>query len=462
MMERPAMGNTNNNSVAPVLADACTQVRTSKKTDNGGGQANRQPTVEQAIQASIDSALSDLNNTLASAFDRLINRIADFHPPQAAGPSVQLQPPKKCTGKTKHISGQLSPRPVSSPDSSPGRAQKRKRDESHPLSSTPWSSSAQLPAQLSPIPVSSSDSSEDSDSPPKRRKRRVAPVPAQEGPVLDINGVPFFDPALILHPRSAEWQPSQEIASFLEYWVRRPLPKGDRSKLRSECPRPVLQDKVACTPDIDQPMTVFLSQKGKDPRKGVDKAWRSCQDKLLDVLGPVTQIFEMAEEAAASNSPVDVVMLRGWIQRTVCLLGNANAAISKERRKSLLMRLDSKLADMSEREAGPSAQGNLFGESFLKDLSAYVHTFTALDKAQTNIKKVFTQKVFPRAGRGRARSSGRFSQGHSRPRQFASRGAHNPSSARGAYSQFFPQQYSGWRGRGGRGSRRSRGASDFG
>ncbi|XP_069486881.1 uncharacterized protein [Ambystoma mexicanum] len=451
--------------VLPSSTDASTQVRTAKKSEkvleNIGDQAcHSQPLVAQAIQSSLDSALSNLNNTLASAFDRLITRIADFHPSQDAVPSVESQAPRKCKVKSKHTQGQLSPLVAISPIASPKGNLKRGWEESRPISSTPWPAPAPFAPVEPPIDVSSSDSADDSDSPPKRQKRKVTSVVPQGGPLLDGSGVPFFDPALIQHPRSAEWQPSEEVSSFLQFWIRRPMAKEDRNKLRAECPRPLLADKVALAPEIDQSMAAFLSQKGKDPKKGVDKAWRSCQDRLLDILGPVTQIFEMAEEAASSNTPIDVDALRGWIQRTVCLLGNANASICRERRKSLLMRLDSKLADMSEREGGPAAQGNLFGDSFLKDLSAYVHTFTALDKAQVNIKKVFAPKVFNKAGRGRARSSGRFSQGSSRPRQFAPRGAYHTSSARGAHNQFYPQQNSSWRGRAGRGAGRSRGPAE--
>ncbi|KAJ1105976.1 hypothetical protein NDU88_003379 [Pleurodeles waltl] len=51
---------------------------------------------------------------------------------------------------------------------------------------------------------------------------------------------------------------------------------------------------------------------GKDPRKGVDKAWASCQDKLLDVLGPFTRIFDIAEAARIYGSFIDPEELTLW------------------------------------------------------------------------------------------------------------------------------------------------------
>ncbi|KAJ1116904.1 hypothetical protein NDU88_005109, partial [Pleurodeles waltl] len=98
---------------------------------------------------------------------------------------------------------------------------------------------------------------------------------------------------------------------------------------------------------------------GKDPKKGLDRSWRICQDKLLDVTGPLTKILEMAFLAKESGTPVDTEVLIGWAQRSLCLLGNANCAVSSERRKSILMRIDPKLTDLATSEAGPSADGLL-------------------------------------------------------------------------------------------------------
>ncbi|KAJ1128513.1 hypothetical protein NDU88_006891 [Pleurodeles waltl] len=91
-----------------------------------------------------------------------------------------------------------------------------------------------------------------------------------------------------------------------------------------------------------------------------------------------------------SDTPLDPEVVLQWAQRAICLLGNANCAISTERRRSYLIRLDPKLAELANNEAGSSANGMLFGDKFISNLSKYVATFTALDKAQSNIKKVFT------------------------------------------------------------------------
>lgn len=110
---------------------------------------------------------------------------------------------------------------------------------------------------------------------------------------------------------------------------------------------------------------------------------------MLDIVGPLAKILEMALSAKESATPVDPDILAGWTQRAICFLGNANCAISTERRKSLLLRMDANLTDLAAAEPGPLAEGNVFGERFVKDVSKYVGTFTSLDKAQSGIKRVF-------------------------------------------------------------------------
>ncbi|KAM4749018.1 stereocilin [Rhinophrynus dorsalis] len=279
--------------------------------------------------------------------------------------------------------------------------------------------------------------------------------------ILEARGDPLFDPEGIKHPRSSEWSPISHIGQYLENWVRKPLNSTTRSKLRAECPRPVVNNKVCETPILDSKIVQFLSKSGKDPRKGIDRSLKACQDKLLDILGPITKIFELAEEALKSKSPVDVHVLRGWVQRAICLLGNANSALASERRRAILLKLDPKLADMATSEPGQSAKGLLFGDSFIKELGTFVASFTALDKAQASMKRVFQSKVFGRAGRGRGRSSSR-----TRPSQQRYQGPELPSfrsqppSDFRTQSPFFPQRGRPWRSRGIRGQTRARSYAD--
>ncbi|XP_040261447.1 uncharacterized protein LOC120977521 [Bufo bufo] len=250
------------------------------------------------------------------------------------------------------------------------------------------------------------------------------------GVLTDPLGDPLFDPDSLHHPRSAEWLPLDHVAQYLAARVRCPLTKEARNKLKAECPRPIVANKVCDTPSVDPKMVQFLAKSGWNPRRGLESALKATQDKLLDLFGPLTKIFELAEIARETDTPVDPEDLRGWVQRAICIAGNVNTSLSIERRKAILFKIEPKLVNLALTEAGGEAQGLLFGESFIKDMGKFVGAFTALDKAQSSMRRVFQGRFSARAGNYRGRSAGRSS--------FHARG-----SGRGSYGQrSFSQRYS--------------------
>ncbi|XP_069468934.1 uncharacterized protein [Ambystoma mexicanum] len=261
----------------------------------------------------------------------------------------------------------------------------------------------------------------------------------------------MFDPDSIRNPRSTEWQPSPRVTQYMAGRLRKPLDKEVRQRLRAECPRPDLPGKVAEAPELDPKMLTFVAKTSKDPRKGIDRSWKSCQEKLLDLAGPLAKIMDLAERAKDTGEEVDPEALAGWAQRAVCLLGNANCAIASERRKGLLLKIDSKLSDLSSYEAGEGAQGLLFGETFGKEMGRFVGTFASLEKAQASIRKIFPSRVFGGTGRYRGRAAGRY-QGGRRPQNTRAQYWENKSQ-----DTFFPSRGRFPRGRRPRGSGRGQG-----
>ncbi|CAH2301139.1 Hypothetical predicted protein [Pelobates cultripes] len=87
-----------------------------------------------------------------------------------------------------------------------------------------------------------------------------------------------------------------------------------------------------------------------------------------------TGAYELLESTKSGEAELDLDVAIGWIQRAICLIGNANMAVSAERRKAILLKIDLKLATMAISEPGPSAEGMLFGDNFVKDLGSYVKT----------------------------------------------------------------------------------------
>ncbi|KAM8945686.1 uncharacterized protein RCH25_049004 [Pelodytes ibericus] len=257
---------------------------------------------------------------------------------------------------------------------------------------------------------------------------------------IDPKGEPLFSPEDLQHPRSLEWAPTAHIAEYIASRVRKPLDRATRNQLRAECPRPTVANTVCVTPEVDPKIAQFLGKTGWKTRKGLDFSLKNCQDKILDVLGPITKIFELVEAAIVEGTSVNPDCLRGWAQMAICLLGNANSALATERRKAILLKIEPKLVNMAISEPGPKAKGLLFGDSFVKELGAFVQTFTALDKAQSNMRRVFNQKVFVRAGRTRGRLAGRSFRGQSRGPRGLSQNRQLFQEYRPQNPTFFPQR----------------------
>ncbi|KAJ1157990.1 hypothetical protein NDU88_010686 [Pleurodeles waltl] len=137
------------------------------------------------------------------------------------------------------------------------------------------------------------------------------PSSSSKDVIIDPLGEEMFNPHNIKHPKSAVWYPLEHVAKCITKLIRHPLEKGARNLLRAECSRPVIQDKVCPTSNLDSELITFLSKLGIDPRKGLKRSLKSCQDRLLDVVGPLARIIDMVEEVHTNDLPLDVNLLRG-------------------------------------------------------------------------------------------------------------------------------------------------------
>ncbi|KAJ1091622.1 hypothetical protein NDU88_004739 [Pleurodeles waltl] len=104
----------------------------------------------------------------------------------------------------------------------------------------------------------------------------------------------LFDPEDIIHPRSTEWVPCMEVAHYVQERLRKSFDKDVHSTLHSECPCLSLLGKLLDTPDVDPSVVTFLKKFAKGPKKGLDRAWRGCQDKLLDISGPIAKLLRLS------------------------------------------------------------------------------------------------------------------------------------------------------------------------
>ncbi|XP_056421517.1 uncharacterized protein LOC130361894 [Hyla sarda] len=275
-----------------------------------------------------------------------------------------------------------------------------------------------------------------------------------ESNVLDSFGVPFFNPAQIIHPRSGDWTPNPQIDKFIALWLKKALDNKTRNKLRAECPRPSISEASTSTPELDPILVKYLQKSGKNPKKGIDRSFKLCQDRLMDLLGPIAKLLDLTENAAVAGTPLDIPTMRGCTQRLMCIFGNVNQSFCTERRRAILTKLDPQLAYLASNESSNPKDNFLFGDQFIKEISKYVGLFSSLDKAQTSLKKVFSSKVFTRAGRSRSRFSGRAQfRGQQRGSFQQDRNYPMPTAQP---NPFFPYRGRPWRTRGQRGVTRSR------
>ncbi|KAJ1191577.1 hypothetical protein NDU88_000893 [Pleurodeles waltl] len=227
--------------------------------------------------------------------------------------------------------------------------------------------------------------------------------------LLDPLGEKLFEPKDIRHPRGKEWWPLEHLAGYIKDRLRKPVEKDEKNVMRAECSRPVIDEKVCMTHNLDPDMITYMFKLGRDPRKGLEISLKQVQNKLLDVLGPLARIFDTVEDAYLKGKDLDVHLIRGWCQRAICFLGNANAGLLTERRKMVLMRVNPKLSDSAGKESSEEARGLLFRDGMVKALTKFARTFTSLDKAHFSMKRVFSNNnLYGRASR-RGQLTGRAS-----------------------------------------------------
>ncbi|KAJ1110941.1 hypothetical protein NDU88_008287 [Pleurodeles waltl] len=63
-----------------------------------------------------------------------------------------------------------------------------------------------------------------------------------------------------------------EVADYVKAHIRQDFDKEVCARLRSECPRPNLLEKVADTPKVDPTSVTYLKKYDKDLKKGLERA----------------------------------------------------------------------------------------------------------------------------------------------------------------------------------------------
>ncbi|KAJ1205843.1 hypothetical protein NDU88_001268 [Pleurodeles waltl] len=170
-------------------------------------------------------------------------------------------------------------RPLSSADILANMAASVMQDHGYDVYSSLDTSDTDREASSRPEGLSSSSPSSGSDqdhevpTPMGKGKRKSHNTKERSSSLRNLS----FDPENIIHPRSSEWLPCEEIAQYVQDHIRKGFDREVRKTLRSECLRPSLLGRVAETPDLDPNMATFMRKFSKDPKKGVDRAWKTSR-----------------------------------------------------------------------------------------------------------------------------------------------------------------------------------------
>ena len=194
--------------------------------------------------------------------------------------------------------------------------------------------------------------------------------------------------------------------------------------------------EAAYTPVVDNYLSSLVSGV-----KQADKDGRFLQDRVLDILGPLSIAFEhlhainlQAEEGCSITLTTEQTNgLSHAIYNSIRLVGNAAALLSKERRSLVLKKINPKgsLSSLATEEF-PDAKKSLFGDGFEQRLKARSETAKTLFQA-SNVGKAppmfFRGRTTPFRSRGyrgvgafRGAPRSRYNRGQSRPRGSWGRG----------------------------------------
>ena len=161
------------------------------------------------------------------------------------------------------------------------------------------------------------------------------------------------------------WEASEELSSLLNvFFIDTTLSTCERKQITKEFPRPNIE--AVYTPVLDNYLSSLIAG-----AKGVDKEPKRLQDQILDVVGPLSMVFEHVSGWQSSQDSAETITvpsnningLYACLTKALCLLGSINNQLTVQRRKQILDKLNPKLNSLAT-EPFPDAGKMLFGESF--------------------------------------------------------------------------------------------------
>ena len=156
----------------------------------------------------------------------------------------------------------------------------------------------------------------------------------------------------------------------------------DWKQITKEFPHPNVESVF--TPVLDNYLGSLVTG-----AKGVDKEAKKHQGQLLDIVGPLSMVFEHIsswqenkDDSGSISVPTqDVDGLYTCLSKALTLLGSVNAQYKVQRRKHMLLdKLNPQMSSLPS-EPFPDAGKHLFGPSFEEKVKKRNETVKILPKA---------------------------------------------------------------------------------
>ena len=102
---------------------------------------------------------------------------------------------------------------------------------------------------------------------------------------------------------------------------------------------------------VDSFLKKFLRRKGANFNTALDRRHLNLAGRILDPLGPLAGLWQIALSAEADNTGVDPSLVIDFVRRTMSLVGNASHCALTDRRKALLAKVSAECLDLVDDQA---------------------------------------------------------------------------------------------------------------
>ena len=137
---------------------------------------------------------------------------------------------------------------------------------------------------------------------------------------------------------------SQQVLDFAVSAAFQGLSKSERKNLAKEAPVPHQADLRA--KKVDRFIKKYFKRKGTLFNPSMDRWQLNLAARILDPIGPPTQLWEAALAANEHQTGLDPSVVVEFVCQAISLVGNASFCGLSDRRKSLLAKVSSKSLDL--------------------------------------------------------------------------------------------------------------------